>query len=67
MAVERLFRQETNLRDADVTLQFATTQLEKLSSELGKTLAVALSNLIFYKLATGCSESVYIQLYFNNL
>jgi hypothetical protein len=42
VAVERLCRRETNLLDADITLQFAITQLEKQSSELGKTLAASL-------------------------
>ena len=42
VAVDRLCRRETNLLDADVILQFAVVQLEKQSSELGKTLAIAL-------------------------
>jgi hypothetical protein len=42
VAVERLCRRETNLLDADIALQFAITQLEKQSSELGKTLAIVL-------------------------
>ena len=42
VAVDRLCRRETNLLDADVILKFAVVQLEKQSSELGKTLAIAL-------------------------